>query len=290
MVDLHCHTKNSDGTWSVIELLKEAEKMNVDILSITDHDTVKSHFELENINIKDYYSGKIIVGSEINCIFNKSKIELLCYDFDKENVQKWLDKKYNEEKIKESFFEEFNDLINLCHKKNVKISENLTYQLDMGYPFYIVHEDIKKYPENRKFFDEETWNSNKVFYRKCTTDETFFMFDDFNKSLPQAKEVSDLIRKNGGKVFLAHLFIYEMDNHMSFLEELKDANIIDGVECFYSKFNDKQIKLIENFCKSNNLFMSGGTDCHGEVTPNIKLGIGYGNLKVKQEEILKWIN
>ena len=26
MIDLHCHTKNSDGTWKVLEILKKAEE------------------------------------------------------------------------------------------------------------------------------------------------------------------------------------------------------------------------------------------------------------------------
>ena len=46
MIDLHTHTKYSDGTWEVKDLLINAEKNNVDLLSITDHDSVKAHLEL----------------------------------------------------------------------------------------------------------------------------------------------------------------------------------------------------------------------------------------------------
>lgn len=56
MIDLHMHTKYSDGTDGVIEFLKKAEKANLDIISITDHNTVKAYFELEKLNIKDYFS------------------------------------------------------------------------------------------------------------------------------------------------------------------------------------------------------------------------------------------
>lgn len=45
MIDLHCHTKHSDGTWEVTELLSIAEEKEIEILSITDHDTVAVHFE-----------------------------------------------------------------------------------------------------------------------------------------------------------------------------------------------------------------------------------------------------
>lgn len=58
MIDLHMHTKYSDGTDNIIEFLKKAEKNNLEIISITDHNTVKAYYELEKINIKDYFSRK----------------------------------------------------------------------------------------------------------------------------------------------------------------------------------------------------------------------------------------
>lgn len=58
MIDLHMHTKYSDGTDDIIEFLEKAEKNNLEIISITDHNTVKAYYELEKLNIKDYFSRK----------------------------------------------------------------------------------------------------------------------------------------------------------------------------------------------------------------------------------------
>ena len=58
MVDLHMHTKYSDGTDDIPEFLENAQNSNLDIISITDHNTVKGYFKLENLNIKDYFSRK----------------------------------------------------------------------------------------------------------------------------------------------------------------------------------------------------------------------------------------
>ena len=44
MIDIHSHTLYSDGSSSVEELLSEAEKLNLSLLSITDHKTIKAHF------------------------------------------------------------------------------------------------------------------------------------------------------------------------------------------------------------------------------------------------------
>lgn len=58
MIDLHMHTKYSDGTDDIIEFLKKAQKSNLEVISITDHNTVKAYYELEKLNIKNYFSRK----------------------------------------------------------------------------------------------------------------------------------------------------------------------------------------------------------------------------------------
>ena len=39
-IDLHMHTSYSDGFYSPIELVQKANERNLDIISITDHDSV----------------------------------------------------------------------------------------------------------------------------------------------------------------------------------------------------------------------------------------------------------
>ena len=41
-IDLHTHTKFSDGTYELKELLAEADRQNINVIAITDHDTVKA--------------------------------------------------------------------------------------------------------------------------------------------------------------------------------------------------------------------------------------------------------
>lgn len=41
-VDLHCHSKYSDGKYSVEKLIELAKLNDVDFLSITDHDNIDS--------------------------------------------------------------------------------------------------------------------------------------------------------------------------------------------------------------------------------------------------------
>ena len=94
MIDLHIHTNNSDGSDSVIEVLKKAEKLGLKTISITDHDTCRAYEELENIDVKKYYSGDIIKGVELRCFYNRRIIELLGYNINTKEMQKWLDDFY----------------------------------------------------------------------------------------------------------------------------------------------------------------------------------------------------
>lgn len=43
MIDLHIHTSHSDGTDTVEELLKNAEKKHIEVISITDHDSIDTY-------------------------------------------------------------------------------------------------------------------------------------------------------------------------------------------------------------------------------------------------------
>lgn len=288
MIDLHTHTKYSDGTWDIKKLLENAQKNGVELLAITDHDTVKAHLELKKKDYSRYFSGKIIIGAEFNCVFNNAKIELLGYNFNVEKMNEWIKNVYNVKKKNPNLMEEFHLLMNACHKNNIKV-DDINYKEDMGWPIDYIYESIKKYPENKKYFSDKEWNDIDHFFRCCTCNTDFPLYIDFSYQTPNAKIVSNEIRKLGGKVFLAHLFTYPLRNYEEYLNSLVRDNIIDGIETYYSNFNDEEIEFIKKYCKKNNLYMSAGTDCHGDKKPDRKVGIGYGNMNVPVDTVENWI-
>ena len=50
-----------------------------------------------------------------------------------------------------------------------------------------------------------------------------------------------------------------------------ERNLLDGVEVYHSSFTNKQIMILEKYCMSKGLLMSGGSDCHGERKKDRKL-------------------
>ena len=72
------------------------------------------------------------------------------------------------------------------------------------------------------------------------------------------------------------------------MNKLKEDGIIDGVEVYHSTFNTEQTKILENYCRENNLLMSGGSDCHGDRKQQRKLGIGNNNLNIDKSILDNW--
>ena len=91
-IDLHIHTTMSDGAFSPKEVVDMAYDNGVEIMSITDHDTIEAY----NDEIFEYAKSKgikLIQGVEISTKTDKVGIHVLGYNYDLNN-QEFKDKLY----------------------------------------------------------------------------------------------------------------------------------------------------------------------------------------------------
>ena len=123
MIDLHIHTNNSDGTDTVEELLKKAEKLKLEYISITDHDTCDGYKQLEKLDVDKIFSGKIIPGIEIKCTYLKRTIEVLGYKINTDKMNKWMKEFYKDKQRKDLQFKYFNMLYEKCNKMGLILSD-----------------------------------------------------------------------------------------------------------------------------------------------------------------------
>jgi len=72
--DLHCHSNCSDGTLPISALIALAAEKKVDVLSITDHDTLSAY---ENIDPAAALNVKIIPGIEFSTQWQKMGVHIL---------------------------------------------------------------------------------------------------------------------------------------------------------------------------------------------------------------------
>ena len=290
MIDLHTHTNCSDGADSYIELLKNAEEQGLSYLSITDHDTCKAYEQMKKEDIKKYYTGTLIKGVELQAYVLGTSIELLGYGVDPDIINQGIQKIYKP-------FEEINKiemerLYQKCIGIGMQFDANVLANYEKSNIYYAteyLHQEMKKYPENRKYVqEEEAWQRESVFFRKYTSNKESSLYVDESDLIPSAERVSQFIQEAGGMVFVPHIYQYgEKSNRI--LEYLMTNCKIDGIECFYPTFTQKQTEYLLGYCREKKKYISGGSDYHGNNRPATQMGTGInGNLNISEEIIRDW--
>lgn len=289
MIDLHLHTKYSDGTDTVQELLEKAEKNKLEVISITDHDSVGAYFELEkHPEIRGIFSGDIIIGSEIKTYFEDINIEILAYgiDYKKINIKR-EDRMVVQNDILKNHIE-------VAKKLGLKVDENIKADptdSNKIYSSWVFCDDILKYKENEQIIKKLGEINKHTFYRKHEGNKNSPFYYNTLKYYDDCQTLINKIHQAGGLAFLAHGLIYSFDDNRYTIEKMFKETNIDGAECIYPLFNEEEKEFMINLCKKYNKFTSGGSDYHAKNKPTTFMGTGINNNIVVQKEFIKnWIN
>ena len=81
-------------------------------------------------------------------------------------------------------------------------------------------------------------------------------------------EAIKLIRDVGGIPVLAHPYTLNRDE---LIPEFVDCGLM-GLEVYYSEHTQGMINLYLALAKEYNLLVTGGSDCHGNAKPEVKIG------------------
>ena len=84
-IDLHVHSNASDGTDSPADVVRKAAAAGLDVVALTDHDTVAGHAEAAaavRALGADGRSLTLVPGAEISCLVDGISLHLLGYLFD----------------------------------------------------------------------------------------------------------------------------------------------------------------------------------------------------------------
>ena len=266
-IDLHIHSKNSDGSFTVEKIIEIAKLRHISMLSITDHDSIICQQKVSSLAKENGI--RYISGVELNVTFNSSQsssqksiyLDFLGYNFDSDNCQ--LQNKLQQmanyrqkraEKILKKLNIEF-------RKKQIKELtkddlDNIQHSVDgvFGRPHiadYLVKKGIAK-------------NRNEAF-------DNYLVKCNVPKYPLFLKDASRLLKNAGGKIILAH----PNDPHGTSLSKLfslldKQTEIItdsilpfiDGIECWHSRNDAKTTNHYVTYSKKHGLLMTGGSDCH----------------------------
>ncbi len=292
MVDMHMHTLYSDGDKTVEEVLRMCEEKKLEYISITDHNTTKQYGD-EALE-KNIFTGKIIKGAEMNATFNNKKIEFLAYNIKNlELINEWSNKFFSYDILKEKFESAKNKIIDICNKNNLTYDLNAIRKDIPVTDFFVVYMyyELIKHEENLEKMGKCASTFNDFRRDGLDNPNSIFYMGADNSPKPMYKDVADIIHKAGGLVFLAHPFEYKLNDTIDFINELSKNIKLDGIECFHPSAEiDNRIEILIEYARKNNLFISGGSDFHGDKKPNNEIGRGSGSLEIPKEYIEEWVN
>lgn len=256
--DLHCHTTCSDGSTTPIDLIHLAAKSGLSGLSITDHDSIEAYKGA--LPVAAQLNIEMISGVEFSTVHQGVSIHLLGYAFPLENpIIHEFCKKHQQRRENRN-----RDILVRLAKHGMPIAEEdfidpAHKEQTIGRP-HIAQAMIKKgYVSSvkdafRKYLGEG---------RSCYAPGESF----------SSEETIDLIHKAKGLVVIAHPHLVD---HAKTLNELLEMNV-DGIECFYARFSTDANRRWTKIAEKKGLIMTGGSDYHGNIKPNIPLGSSWVN-------------
>lgn len=255
--DLHIHSNFSDGSDSIPELIKNIQDAGINIFAITDHDTIGGLSEVEKQLPSDI---KFIKGVELTCKTKDIKCHILGYNINPDN--KGLNDLIAQGKIlRRNKLEK-----RIAYLKEVWDITLTQEELDWLYSRpSVVKTHFANILVNRGLSDNNL-DAMKKYLDGCKTGNSRFDGD----------EAIQIIKNAGGIPVWAHPLGGEGEKHLSkeeFLPRLETmiASGIQGLECYYSRYNQEEIEILVSCAKENNLFITGGSDYHGNNKKNITL-------------------
>jgi len=262
-IDLHIHSTCSDGKLSVEEIFQEAKKRNIDLMSITDHDSIDC--QERAVAVARQYGISYITGVELNVTFpyldKAISLDFLGYQYDIRNQELrhklQLMREHREErarqileKLNAEFVKESIERFTESDLENIQANVDGTF----GRPHianYLIEKGIVR--DNKEAFDK--------YLVKC----------DVPKYPLSLAEASRLIRNAGGLLVHAHpndphgtslvAITRDLSEQTNIIEEYM-LEYIDGVECWHSRHDEKTTAHYIEFAKRHGLVMTGGSDCH----------------------------
>ena len=269
-IDLHTHSKFSDGTFTPLQLVKYAEEKGLKAFALTDHDTTEGVKEAKSIET----NVEVISGVEISTRYDKKEIHIvgLYVNENDADLNKQL-KYYREKRVTRNF-----EILEKLNSLGVNITIDDVKESCTGDVISRAH--IAKALVSKGFVGSYT----EAFDRYLGDNKCAYV----PRETLNYEESMELITKAGGVPVLAHPLLYKMSdtNLENMMVKLRQKGL-KAVEVYYSTHSNSDTQHIMAMANRVGLIYSGGSDFHGATKPKIDMGTGMGKLAVPYEILEK---
>ena len=270
-IDLHVHSNASDGTISP-ELLPElAAAAGLSAVALTDHDTVAGIAGFLSRQ-SDFPQLELIAGVELSSHIGARELHIVGLFIDPDDAY-------------------LQDFMLQMRKERLIRAEAMQQKLySLGYE--VTWEDLQKAgmtgdAPGRPHFAQ-------VLVQKYDFPDNATVFERLLKrgapgyvarNLPEPAAAIGAIKRAGGTAVWAHAF-HSRHNENNFirriLPDLKNAGL-DALEAYYSEYNTTQTANALRMAAEFSLCVSGGSDYHGAIHPDVHMGTGRGGMAVPDD-------
>jgi 3',5'-nucleoside bisphosphate phosphatase len=263
LIDLHSHTNESDGTCSPAQLVAEAHRAGVTILGITDHDTFKGYDQA--LPVAAEAGLELVCGIELSTKLHGNSAHLLGYFLDGQNLDEFRVWVTGQQEARRD--------------RNVRLVARLR---ELGFEITLEEAEARGRgmtgrPHFAQILVEKGYVSNlrQAFDDYLDESAKGYVF----RREPQFAEGVARIRAAGGIASLAHPVRVKGDIP-ALMPELR-ASGLNAIEAYHSDHTPEDTRLYLGLANQYGLHVTGGSDYHGTIKPNVNLGTGYdGNLHI----------
>ena len=245
--DLHCHTRLSDGTLGIEDLIAFAKKKGLETIAITDHDCLAGTVRSKVIGAR--HGIQVIPGVELSSTDAEAgkQVHILCYLPDAPDMLEGLCKRNSLARKKASHF------MMLQTAKRFPISTEFIIKCATGstnlYKKHIMQALIEcGYSDS---FNGELYKS---LFSKSSENNILV-----EAKYEDVKNVIDSIHTAGGIAVLAHPYASDCVDEIAKYVEYG----IDGIEVFHPSADEEQQANLKKIATKHKLLMTGGSDFHG---------------------------
>ena len=271
MIDLHCHTTASDGSFSPTELVSHARDLGLSAVAVTDHDTFGGWDEA--MRAGDELGVEVVPGIELSVASEDEKFHLLAYYFERDSElgRELVELQQERAMRNERIIEKLNALGKPVTMQRVREIAGPDAQIGRPHIAQALME-IGAVSSIQNAFDTLLAGGGPAYASR--------------KTLHPADAVR-LIHDAGGVAVWAHptrapserAALLDFSHGEKLLQQWANWGL-DGLETYYGAYTPDEIAWTNRMATQFGLIGTGGSDFHGATKPNVKLGAVNGGTRV----------
>lgn len=253
--DLHTHSTASDGTDAPAELARKGRSVGLEVMALTDHDTLDGTQEFLHA-----FGPGALAGIEVCAPTPKGSLHLVGLGVDSEyaplqEALAW---------VREQRQQRAEKMLSRIQEQRIDISLDEVLQ-------HVGPGGVLARPHFARTLMEKGYVSSiaEAFERYLAAGRPCYVPNEHLSS----KEYIDLFHRAGGVAVLAHPYFWSEDlNELAAGVTRLHSEGLDALEAYYTGYGQGQVLDLLRLANRFRLAVSIGSDYHGQNKPSVHLG------------------